>query len=68
MDTLPPLSGALGFLLRMGAYCKLASSYLRLPAKCIADLPPCQAPPPLPPTATISTPSASTNCVSVMLL
>lgn len=45
MATLSPLSVALGFLLRSGAYCKLASSYLRLPAKCIADLTPCQAHP-----------------------
>lgn len=37
MATLAPLSVALGFLLRLGANCKLASSYLRLPAKCIAD-------------------------------
>lgn len=45
MATLSPLSVALGFLLRSGAYCKLASSYLRLPAKCITDLTPCQAHP-----------------------
>lgn len=43
MATLSLLSVAQGFLLRLGAYCKLASSYLRLPAKCIADLAPCQA-------------------------
>lgn len=45
MASLALLSMALGFLLRLGAYCKLASSYLRLPAKCIADLTPCQAHP-----------------------
>lgn len=45
MATLCPLSVALGFLLRLEAYCKLASSYLRLPTKCIADLTPCQAHP-----------------------
>lgn len=43
MAALSLLSVALRFLLRLGAYCKLASSYLRLPAKCIADLAPCQA-------------------------
>lgn len=37
MATLAPLSVALGFLLRLGANCKLASSYLRLAAKWIAD-------------------------------
>lgn len=45
MGTPSPLSVALGFLLRLRAYCKLASSYLRLPAKCMADLAPCQAEP-----------------------
>lgn len=45
MATLSLLSVALGFLLRLGAYCKLASSYLRLAAKCITDLTPCQAHP-----------------------
>lgn len=43
MAALSLLSVALRFLLRLEAYCKLASSYLRLPAKCIADLAPCQA-------------------------
>lgn len=42
MAALSLLSVTLGFLLRLGAYCKLASSYLRLPAKCLADLAPCQ--------------------------
>lgn len=59
------LSVALGSLLRLGAYCKLASSYLRLPAKCFADLTPCQ---PRPSWSCGSTLSSSPNFASVGFL